>query len=266
MREAAAAAVGGLETLAGVGVGSPGIVDTEAGTVSSARNLSEWEGSVPLAPRLSEALDGLPVRVGNDVAVALEAEVALGAGRAYPSFLGVWWGTGVGGSLVLDGRRIPGGELGHMVVRIGGARCGCGRRGCVEAYAGRGSMERRARRLADRGARTELFRIAGKRERERLTSGVWARALEEGDELAERLIDRAVRALAAGAASIRNLIEYDAVVLGGGLGTRFADTAPQWIADAMQPHLFVPERAPAVVAAEHGELGGAIGAARLVGP
>ena len=262
----AAAAVGGVEALAGVGVGSPGVVDTEAGTVSSARNLSDWEGTFPLGPKLSDALGGLPVRVGNDVAVALEAEVALGAGRTHPSFLGVWWGTGVGGSLVLDGRRLPGGELGHTVVRMGGARCGCGRRGCLEAYAGRGSMERRARQLADRGAKTELFRIARKRERERLTSGVWAKALEEGDELAARLIERAVRALAAGAASIRNLIEYDAVVLGGGLGTRFADTAPQRIAEAMQAHLFVPERAPAVVSAELGDLGGAIGAARLLAP
>lgn len=265
LREAAAG-VGGVEALAGVGVGSPGIVDREAGTVSSARNLSAWEGEYPLGTSLSEALSGLPVRVGNDVAVALEAEVALGAGRTYSSFLGVWWGTGVGGSLVLDRRPLPGGELGHMVVRIGGARCGCGRRGCVEAYAGRGSMERRARRLVDRGAKTDLFSIARKRKRERLTSGVWAKALEDGDELAGRLIDRAVAALAAAAASICNLIEYDAVVLGGGLRTRFADAAPHWIADAMQPHLFVPERAPAVVPAELGELGGAIGAARLVRP
>jgi glucokinase len=127
-------------------------------------------------------------------------------------------------------------------------------------------MERRARRLVDRGAKTDILSNARKRKRERLTSGVWAKALEDGDELAGRLIDRAVAALAAAAASICNLIEYDAVVLGGGLRTRFADAAPHWIADAMQPHLFVPERAPAVVPAELGELGGAIGAARLVRP
>jgi glucokinase len=260
----AAASVGGVEGLAGVGVGSPGVVDTEAGTVTSARNLPDWEGTYPLGPALSEELGGLRVRVGNDVAVALEAELALGAGLTHSSFLGVWWGTGVGGSLFLNGSRLPGGEFGHTVVRWGGARCGCGRRGCLEAYAGRGSMERRARRLADKGAKTDLFKIARRRERERLTSGVWARALEEGDRVAERLIADAIEAIGIGAASIRNLIEYDAVVLGGGLGTRFADTAPERIAAAMQPQLFVPERAPAVVPAALGDLGGAVGAARLV--
>jgi glucokinase len=126
-------------------------------------------------------------------------------------------------------------------------------------------MERRARQLADRGVKTELFRIAKKRERERLTSGVWARAVEEGDRLAEHLLERALGAIGAGAASIRNLVEYDAVVLGGGLGTRFSDTAPGRIAEAMEPHLFVPDRAPAVVAAELGDLAGAMGAVRLIG-
>ena len=259
----AAAAVGGVAALKGVGVGSPGLVDQEAGTVARAGNLSDWEEPFPVAQRLSGLL-GVPVRLGNDVAVALDAEIALGAGREHPSFLGVWWGTGVGGSLVLDGRRIPGGEFGHMVIRLRGALCGCGRHGCIEAYAGRGSMERRARLLQERGVKTELFKIAKKRERTVLTSGVWEKALEEGDAVAARLIERAICALAAGAASVRNLVEIDAVVLGGGLGTRFGTGAAERIAAAMQPHLFVPDRAPAVVPAALGDQGGAIGAARLV--
>ena len=82
-----------------------------------------------------------------------------------------------------------------MVVRRGGALCGCGRRGCMEAYAGRASMEARARRRASRGENTVLFKIMEERGRTRLTSGVWARALDKGDPLARALIDRAVRAL-----------------------------------------------------------------------
>ena len=145
-----AAAGAGVEPaqLAGVGVGSPGVVDPDAGTVARASNLPDWADAFPLAAALGEQL-GVSVAVGNDVRVAVEAERVLGAGRTYRSFLGVWWGTGVGGAVVVDGRlwlgRGSAGELGHVVVRRGGARCTCGRRGCLEAYAGRGAMEQRAR-------------------------------------------------------------------------------------------------------------------------
>ena len=139
LREAAEQA--GVETAAleGVGVGSPGDADEKTGVVSGARNLPGWEGSFPLAETLKEAL-GTEVRVGNDVQVATEAEFHLGAGREFQSLIGVFWGTGVGGGLVLDGKpwlgRGAAGEIGHMVVKRGGAKCPCGRRGCMEAYAG----------------------------------------------------------------------------------------------------------------------------------
>ena len=74
--------------------------------------------------------------------MATEAEFELGAGKPYDSLLGVFWGTGVGGGLILDGKpwlgRGGAGEIGHMVIKRDGARCPCGRRGCMEAYAGRG--------------------------------------------------------------------------------------------------------------------------------
>src|ERR1035437_4675501 len=103
--EAVAAATAGVATryLAGVGVGLPGSVDARAGTVSQAGNLPGWDGSFPLGDRLSHLL-GCTVRLGNDVQVANRAEMRLGAGRGHPSFIGVAWGTGVGGSVVLDGR------------------------------------------------------------------------------------------------------------------------------------------------------------------
>ena len=98
---------------------------------------------------------GIEVTVGNDVQVATDAEFKLGAGRLYDSLLGVFWGTGVGGGLILDGKPWTGrggaGEIGHMVVEIGGARCTCGRRGCMEAYAGRAAMEAHVRKLVEKG-------------------------------------------------------------------------------------------------------------------
>ena len=193
----------------------------------------------------------------------------LGAGRGRRSFIGVAWGTGVGGSLVLDGRlwlgRGAAGEIGHTVVVREGAACTCGRRGCVEAYAGRAAMELTARKRADRGEKTVLFRLMRQFGRDRLTSGVWARALDEGDAMAQDLIDRAVAALGTGIASAINLLDVGAVIIEGGLGMRLGQPYADRIAAAMAPHLFLPERAPEVQVAALGDLGGAIGAALLVG-
>jgi glucokinase len=266
LREAAEAARIEPSALNGVGVGSPGAVDADAGTVTGAGNLIGWAGSFPLAEVLGEQL-GTPVELGNDVQVATDAEVALGAGRGYRSLLGVFWGTGVGGGLVLDGKpwlgRGAAGEIGHMVVKRDGRRCPCGRRGCLEAYAGRAAMEARAREKHGDGHKTDLFKLMEHHDRTRLTSGIWARALEHEDKLATELIDEAIEALGAGIASAVNLLDCEAVVIGGGLGVRFGEPCVERIRRAMQPHLFVDERPPAVVLAALGDLGGAIGAALL---
>jgi glucokinase len=249
-----------------IGVGSPGVIDEAEGTVTSARNLPGWEGTFPLADALERGL-GAPVALGNDVNVATDAEFALGAASEYRSLLGVFWGTGVGGGIVLDGRPWAGrgaaAEIGHVVVEIGGAKCPCGRRGCMEAYAGRGAMELRARKLADEGRKTHLFKIMEERGRPRLTSGVWKRALDRDDELAHELVDRAVRALGAGVASACNVLDVEAVVIGGGLGLKLGEPYAERIREAMQPHLFASERPPAIRLAALGDLGGAIGAALL---
>jgi len=249
-----------------IGIGSPGVIDEDAGTVSSARNLPDWEGSFPLGPALQEAV-GAPVALGNDVNVATDAEFQLGAAREFASLLGVFWGTGVGGGIILDskpwGGRGAAGEIGHVVVEIGGARCPCGRRGCMEAYAGRGAMEQRARKLVDEGRKTVLFEIMEERGRPRLTSGIWKRALERDDDLAHELVDRAVRALGAGVASAVNVLDVDAVVIGGGLGLKLGEPYAERLRVAMQPHLFASERPPAIRLAALGDLGGAIGGALL---
>lgn len=267
LRAAADTAHVRVDELAGVGVGSPGTVDGTAGTVANARNLPNWEAPFPLAETLASGL-GVPARLGNDVGVAVEAEAALGAGRPYRTFLGLWWGTGVGGAIMVDRRRWLGrgaaGEIGHMVVKLNRARCPCGRRGCLEAYAGRNAMEQRARRAVKRGADTSLFKIMERHGHDRLTSAVWEEALEHHDALAESLIERAIRALGAGSASAINLIDLEAVVIGGGLGTRLGDSAAQRIRQAMLPHLLVSDRPPDVRVCGLGDVGGAIGAARLV--
>ena len=264
-----AAQAAGVKTseLAGVGVGSPGDVDEASGAVANAGNLPGWGGSFPLGSTLAQKL-GTRVKIGNDVQVATNAEFALGAGKPYQSVLGVFWGTGVGGGLILDGvpwlGRGGAGEIGHMVVRRDGAQCPCGRRGCLEAYAGRSAMETRARRELKNGAKTDLFKLMKHRGRTRLTSSVWAHAVEQNDPLAIELIERAVKALGAGIASAVNLLDVEAVIIGGGLGVRFGQPMAERIATQMHPHLFNDDRPPAVRVAGLGDLSGAIGAAMLV--
>jgi glucokinase len=266
LREAASAAGVEPEGLVGVGVGSPGDADERTGVVANARNLPGWDGGFPLGETLSQAL-GAEVRVGNDVQVATEAEFHLGAGREFQSLIGVFWGTGVGGGIVLDGKpwlgRGAAGEIGHMVVKRGGAKCTCGRKGCLEAYAGRAAMEAEARRQHEEGHKTDLFKLMEKHEKPRLTSGIWERAIDHGDHLATKLIDHAIEALGTGIASAVNLLDPEAVILGGGLGIRFGDRYMESLRKEMGKHLFVDERPPAVRVASLGDLGGAIGASLL---
>ena len=116
-------------------IGAPGAVDPETGIVHEAPNLN-WK-DVALGERLRKRLD-LPVMVDNDVNIGVMGEYAYGAGRGTRHMVGIFVGTGIGGGLIIDGAphyggRGAAGEIGHIVVKPHGRRCGCGREGCVEA-------------------------------------------------------------------------------------------------------------------------------------
>jgi glucokinase len=260
----------GAGDVAGVGVGVPGAVDPAAGTVASANNVPGLGSPepTPLAELVSRAT-GVPVKLENDAHVATLGEMTRGAGRPHRDWLAVWVGTGVGGGLVFGGKLHEGqgaaGEIGHMVVKPGGRVCSDGKRGHLEAYAGRGRMEARARSLVKEGRKTILLDLMEKKGRKRLSSGVIADALEREDKLAHELVDDAVWALGIAIASVQNLLALEAVVIGGGLGDRLGRPFVKRIAAEMEPHLFVPDRPPKILASEFGDLSGAVGAAVLVG-
>jgi len=262
--EAATGAGVRVKELVGVGVGAPGSIDTTQGLVLKAPNIDVSDEPFPLAAMLTERL-GIPVVLGNDVNVAVEAERRFGAGRGIRSFLGVFWGTGVGGGLVLDGRVVLGrgsaGEIGHVCVKPGGRRCNCGLRGCVEAYAGRGALEQQARRESRR-RKTILFDLQEKRGRASLTSGIWLRALEEGDAVATALLHEAVQALGVAIGSAVTLLDVERVVIGGGLGERLGPAWIKRIEKAAKHHTFF-RPPPDYVQAELGDMGGAVGASLL---
>ena len=126
-------------------------------------------------------------------------------------------------------------------------------------------MERRARRLQRRGEKTDLFRIMKKRGREHLSSGVYARALEQGDAMTDALIREASWALGVALASAQNLLDLEAIIVGGGLADRLGQPFVDRVTEEMTPLLFAPDNPPVVLRTELGDLSGAVGAAVLAG-
>lgn len=265
IRDAVDAAKLSVEQLDAVGVGTPGVVID--GTVGDASNVPGFQVRFALGELVGDHL-GLPVRVVNDVTAAAVGEHRRGAGVGHDHLLCVFAGTGVGGGLILDGRSYEGasggaGEFGHQVIRQGGAVCPCGRRGCVEAYAGRHAMTLAAERAVAAGRETILFEVMARKGKPRPTSGVFREALELGDRFVADLVDDAVHALAAGMASAVNLLDLEVVVLGGGLGDKLGEPFRARVEAAMQPHLFATPPRVRLVAAALGDDGGAIGAGLL---
>ncbi len=269
--ETLAAAEADRGALDAVGLAMPGTVDGKAGTVANSPNLPGFESPRPVAigPALSQALGGVSVALGNDVSVAVLGEHRRGAGRGYRNLLGVWVGTGVGGGLILNGELFEGrgaaGEIGHTTVEPAGRICSCGLPGHLEAYAGRGRMEARARELVKKGRRTSLFKVQERKGKDRVTSGVWLEAMRKGDRIANMLIDEAVWALGVALASAQNLLDLEAIVIGGGLGDRLGVPFIERVAEEMRPQLFVPERPPTLLPTAFKDLSGAVGAAVLAG-
>jgi len=258
--------LGGAKGVKGIGVGAPGLVDRQHGIVRRAPNLAGWEDDFPLGPALAQAVGtDVPVVLGNDVFVAVQGEHRLGAARGRSDVLGIWLGTGVGGGLVLDGRMRRGphglaGEIGHTIVHPGGLPCGCGGLGHLEAYAGRASMERRARAEAAAGRPNALVRLAGE---QRMRSGIFAKALEAGDPFTAELLDGAVEAVGITIASLTTLLDLELVVLGGGLGERLGDQLAGRVEEAARSRLYARESPLRVVPTELGDAAGAVGAALL---
>ena len=248
-----------------IGVGVPGPVPPGTGILPYAVNLPDWTQPVDVAAGLVARTDGRRVIVGNDVNVATLAEFRLGAGRGFDNVLGVFVGTGVGAGLVLDGRLRVGphglaGEIGHTFVSFRDLPDGRFGRGELEDYAGRRSLEGRARMLHGEGESTVLVELAGEG---RMKSSVWLDALGAGDELTHRLVDDAAEALGAALASAVALVDIEVVVLGGGLADRLGGTFRAEVERRMSARSFAGISVP-VRSAALGDSGGAVGAALLV--
>src|SRR5881398_2227571 len=204
--------------IAGVGIGSPGPLDTKTGVVLLTPNLG-WT-NFPLRDRITEAL-GLPATLDNDANCAIFGEWWRGAARGAQHVVGLTIGTGIGGGIVLDGEIYRGasdiaGEIGHMTIDLNGRRCKCGNYGCLEAYASGPAIAARAIEGIEAGADSSLPRYVNG-DLARITAQIVYEAAHDGDEYAREVVKDTAKFLGAGVASIINIFNPEVVVVCGGV-------------------------------------------------
>lgn len=209
---------GGLDKIKGVGVGAPN-GNYFNGCIEFAPNLP-WKGKVPLAQLISEKLGGIPVALTNDANAAAIGEMTYGAARGMKDFIVVTLGTGVGSGIVIGGNLVYGhdgfaGELGHVIMRRDNGRaCGCGRKGCLEAYASATGVARTARECLTQCADESLLREL---KVEEITSKDVFDAAVKGDKIAKEIFDTTGTMLGEAFADFISFSSPEAIILFGGL-------------------------------------------------
>ena len=258
-----------IDQIAAIGIASPGSLSKSTGVVIRCANLPGWD-SVPLCDLVSKAL-GKPTIMENDARAAAFGECMAGAGRAgtIRNMIMITLGTGVGSGMILDGQLVHGhtgmaGEIGHSIVVSEGELCGCGQRGCLEAYASASRVHRRAMQVSQNSKATSSLRnLAFK------TGSPTARDVAEharrGDTLALNIWDETCKFIAVGCVNAAHLMDPEIIVLGGGLAA-----AGKLLLDSVERHFreqywkIEPPRAEIRIA-EVGNDAGFIGAALLAG-
>lgn len=251
--------------IAAAAIGSPGPLDTKAGIILFSANLNVK--NYPIGPELSAALDR-PVVVQNDVRVGGYAEFRLGAGRGYRDIIAAFVGTGIGGCLIRGGEIVNGstgnaGEIGHIIIKAGGPRCGCGARGCMEALASKTAIGRRIQKAVRKGLPTVLGDKMA-RKGGRLKSGDLAEAVATKDLVALKEVHRAAHYLGLGIGSLINVLGPEIVIIGGGVAGALGSPYIDLVRTAAQSQALTdPEGHIRIEPAALGDDAGILGAALL---
>ena len=203
------------EKIAGVGMGVPGMIDGERGFVVYADNL-KWQNE-PIAKYLEE-YSGFKVKAVNDANAAALGEATFGAAKDYSDSVLLTLGTGVGGGIIITqqfyaGNRDAGAELGHMIIKAGGRRCGCGLKGCLEAYASATALIKETKRQMLKHKNSKMWEV-GIENVNGKTSFDYA---EAGDETARKVVDDYLKMLTVGLINVANIFRPQAIIIGGGI-------------------------------------------------
>jgi len=249
-----------------VGIGAPGPLDPGTGIVIFAPNLG-WK-DVPLKAEL-ETRTGIHTFVDNDVNVGTLGEHTFGAGQNVQNLVGIFVGTGIGGGIIMQGELFHGasktaGEIGHIIVKAGGPRCGCGTRGCLEALASRTAMTKQFQKaILKKGKKSILSELTGG-DLGLIRSGTLAKAIQRKDKLTLKVLKRATKYLGVGIGSIVNFLNPEMIVLGGGVVEALDDTFLDNIRAAVEKYA-LPNTLNGVqiVRAKLGDDAGILGAAAL---
>ena len=249
--------------IGGVGIGSPGIIDSEEGEVVSWTNFG-WK-NVKLSRLVGKKL-ALPVSVLNDANAAALGEYTYGAAKEYRSAVMITVGTGVGSGIVFDGKLFEGNggagaELGHEVIRFGGEKCSCGRRGCLEAYASATALIRQAKRAMALNTDSLLWQLCSG-DIEAVNGKIIFEALHAGDKTARAVFNRYVKYLSEGVINAVNIFRPEAVIIGGGISAQ-GETLTAPIQRKVDKEMLGGKETPSVkvVAATLGNDAGIFGAA-----
>jgi glucokinase len=216
-----------LKDVRAIGLGMPGPLNPQAGVIYHAPNLGPTWNDLPVTAHLSEKLE-CPVYLENDVNVGVAGEHALGAAKGFKNVVAIFVGTGIGGGIILDGKlyqgtRFSAGEVGHAVLEADGPLCGCGKHGCAEALASRTAIERDIRAALDAGRESAIPEILERSGQQTMSSSVIAKALEQGDELTQAVVAKAEYYMGLLVANIVNILDPEAIVLGGGIVERLGE-------------------------------------------
>lgn len=209
---------GEVVQVAALSMAVAGAINVERGVVTTSPNLPQWK-DVPLRDMVQERLK-LKTFMINDASAAALGEYTHGAGRGTRDMVFLTVSTGIGGGIIIGGELYQGacggaGEMGHMVLIVGGPRCGCGNFGCLEALASGTAIAREAVDRIALGTSTSITKCAG--EGNPVTAESVAKAAEQGDPLASEIISRAANYLGMGLVNVVNIFNPEVVVIGGGV-------------------------------------------------
>ena len=252
------------DNVLGIGMGVPGTLNTEKGTVDYSNNLG-WL-HLPIVKMVSEAT-GLPVRITNDANAAALAEAKFGAGKKYKNIVMLTLGTGVGGGVIIDGKLFEGyqgkgGELGHTVVVVDGRECTCGRKGCLEAYVSATGLIKDTKIMMDEHKDSKMWQIAEKLGK--VDARVAFEAARAGDPYGIQLVENYVHYLGEGINNYLNIFRPEAIVLSGGVANE-REYLNSRLFTYCRDRFFGYKNTPAsdIVTSELGYDSGKIGAAAL---
>ena len=249
--------------LEAMSLGIAGIIDIKNGIVDKAPNLPGWE-NLALKDRFVDKYD-IPVYILNEVDAAALGEHRYGAGKGYKNIALVTLGTGIGGGLVLDGKLFLGSfgsafEIGHMVIKDDGPKCGCGKNGCLETLASGTAIGREARRRIDNGEKSILVDLVNGTI-ENITAEMVHEAAKKGDPLSLSVIADASYYLGLGITNLITLINPEMIIIGGSVA-RIGDLLLDPVRQVVRDKSFaLMSRDLKIVQARLGEDAGLLGAA-----